>query len=266
MSTPTTKYISKLRDQRVLILGGTSGIGYAVAEASIEHGASVILSGSNSTKLTNALERLRTSYPSASASGYTCDLSDAETLEGNVAALLAAATDSGTTKLNHIIFTAGDAINLVNVRDATVPAVLRMANVRFLGPLMISKLAPPYMVPGPGSSLTFTAGVNYKRPGPQWGIAAAWIAGLEGLVRGMTVDLKPLRINMVSPGAIKTEMWDRMPMPEEHRQKLFEMTAAATTVGRMGRPEDVAEAYIYLMKDQFATGSVVDSEGGRLLC
>ncbi|KAF2145310.1 uncharacterized protein K452DRAFT_283673 [Aplosporella prunicola CBS 121167] len=268
-----SKYTSKLLNHHVLILGGTSGIGFAVAEACIENGASVFLSGSTASKLSNAIQRLRTSYPEQKQDeeqqqqridGYVCDLSTADALETNVTALLDAATDDGTRKLNHVVFTAGDRLSLANIRDTTVAAVQAAGAVRFLGPLVIAKLAPAYMVSGPGSSITFTGGVNTEQPAAGWAIPAAYGSALDGMVRALVVDLKPLRVNIVAPGAVKTESWESL-LPESELQSAFDKAAEKTTVGCMGRPEDVAEAYIYLMKDRFATGSKVSTDGGRLL-
>lgn len=79
------------------------------------------------------------------------------------------------------------------------------------------------------------------------------------MTKTLAVDLAPIRVNVVSPGAIHTELLQGVP------DQAMEVFAKATTVGRIGRPEDVAEAYLYFMKDGFATGSMVESNGGRLL-
>src|SRR5947208_16112729 len=82
----TTKY-NKLAGKHVLLVAGTSGIGYAVAEACIEHGARVTVSSSRAASVTTALERLAHSYPAAQIAGYTCDLSRPATVEADVQAL-----------------------------------------------------------------------------------------------------------------------------------------------------------------------------------
>lgn len=83
--------------------------------------------------------------------------------------------------------------------------------------------------------------------------------GVEGLMRGLAIDMAPIRVNAVSPGAIKTELLANVP------EELLKSWAEMTTVKRIGRPEDTAEAYIYLMKDGFVTGTKIDTSGGRLL-
>lgn len=213
MSTTQTKYISKFSGSRILVLGGTSGIRFCVAEASIEHGATVIISGSSQSRLDNAISRLQTSYPDASnrISGHTCDLAQPDTLEQSPTRLLFCATADGI-KLDHIAFTAGDAIKVTPLAEATVEDIRKAGNVRFLGALILAKLAPKYLNPGPGTSMTFTGGTNTDRPMPGWTLMAAYGGAIEGMVRGLAVDLKPVRVNLVSPGAVHTELFDSVPV------------------------------------------------------
>jgi NAD(P)-dependent dehydrogenase (short-subunit alcohol dehydrogenase family) len=86
---------------------------------------------------------------------------------------------------------------------------------------------------------------------------------VEGLTRGLALDLKPVRVNAVAPGAVNTELFGAF--PKELVDGMFEMFKSKSTTGTVGRPEDLAESYIYLMKDQYVTGSVLESNGGSLL-
>ena len=265
MAGSNLKYVNKLSGTRVLILGGTSGIGFGVAEAALEHGASVILSSSTQTKLSNAIERLKTGYPdrAAQVSGHTCDLSQPQSIESNLSALFEAATASATTRIDHIVFTAGDSVGITPVSEMTVEKIQKAGTVRFLGPLMIAKLAPKYLSSGPASSITLTSGTIGAKPMPNWTLQAAYGTGIEGMTRGLALDLKPVRVNVVSPGAVLTEAFDHI--SENVREGFVQQMKAATTTGEMGRPEDVAEAYLYAMKDRFVTGAVISTDGGRLL-
>lgn len=256
-----TKFTSKLHGKRVLILGGTSGIGFAVAEGALEYGAHVIISSSNPEKLEHAQRRLKEAYPDYAdrVTGKTCDLSKPETLESNLKQLLEFAGKG----VHHLVHTAGDRFSIVPVRESTPETLQKGSIVRFISPLMLAKLAPEYLAGGPESSITLTGGVNSTRPAPDWTVNASYGSGMEGMVRGLTIDLKPVRVNLVAPGAIETELWGSI--PKEQRERMLETYTNATTVGRIGRPEDVAEAYLYCMKDHFVTGSVIQSEGGRIL-
>ena len=86
---------------------------------------------------------------------------------------------------------------------------------------------------------------------------------MEGLMRGLAVDLKPLRVNVVSPGAVETELFSAI--PQDTRDRVLDFYRSTSTTGTVGTPQDLAEAYLYVMKDRFITGSVVESNGGRLL-
>lgn len=261
-SADQSKYLSKLRGKRVLIIGGTSGIGYAVAEASVEHGAQVIISSSNSSKIAKTIDRLKAAYPSSASNitGTASDLLNPETLEKNLTSIFEFAGKG----IHHVVFTAGNPVRITHISGVPLDYMQNVANIRFLAPMVLAKVAPPFFVPGPESSIIYTGGTNSAKPNPTWGIMSAYGAGLEGLTRGMAQDLKPIRVNMVSPGGVITEMYDGI--PAEMRGTILDGLKAATLTKELGKPEDVAEAYLYLMKDRFITGKVIETDGGRLLC
>jgi NAD(P)-dependent dehydrogenase (short-subunit alcohol dehydrogenase family) len=259
------RYMNKLKGSRILVFGATSGIGYAVSEAALEHGATVIITGSKETKLTDTTSRLLSSYdvsgdkPSSRVLSRVCDLSDEEVMEENLTTLLEAATNGKANKLDHIVFTAGDALPLKPIAEISPAYIHAAGTVRFIAPLMLAKLVPIYMVPSADSSFTITSGIIGTKPSPGWVITAGYSGAQEGLARGMAVDLAPVRVNCVSPGSVKTELLAGMP------DEALEYMRQATLTNRLGRPEDLAEAYLYAMKDGFVTGSVLHSNGGRLL-
>lgn len=263
MTSSTPKYAFKLHDKRVLILGGTSGIGFCVAEAALEHGAHVCISGSKQLKLDQAVSRLQSGYPekASKVSGHVCDLSQPQDLESNLDSLLKVA--AADAKLDHIVFTAGDPLEIIPVAEATVETIQKTGNVRFLGPLLLAKFAPKYLSPGPQSSITLTGGTMSHRPIKGWTVIAAWGSGVEGITRGLAVDLAPVRVNMVSPGAVHTDLFDDI--PKDRLEGVLQGFKDGTLIGKVGTPEDLAESYLYFMKDHFTTGSMLQSDGGRLL-
>ena len=111
------------------------------------------------------------------------------------------------------------------------------------------------------SSITFTNGQIAEKPIPNYTVYSGGAAGLVGMVRNLALDMAPLRVNLVSPGATKTEMWG----PPEQREMVAKMYGEKALLGKAGLPEEVGEAYIYLMKNSDATGSVVSSNGGSVL-
>ncbi|KAJ5809530.1 short chain dehydrogenase [Penicillium pulvis] len=269
MASPIRKYVNKLSGQNVLILGGTSGIGFCVAEAALENGANVIISSSNPAKLERATARLREAYTDLMStqrvSGYFCDLANTNNLEENVRRLLdeATAAEEGNLKLNHVVFTAGDALAIVPLENTSTEAIQASGVVRFVAPQILAKLLPKYMEPSPANSFTLTGGSVAHRPTSGWSVVSGYASGAEGLARGLALELKPLRVNMVMPGLVHTELFSGF--PDEAIQALLKHSREKNLTGTVGRPEDLAESYIYLMKDQYITGSIVASNGGALL-
>jgi len=265
MAFPGRKYISKLSGNHILIFGGSSGIGYCVAEASLEHGATVTISGSGPAKLTAAVDKLKSTYPELAGGvhGYTCDLSQPQALEANLETLFRNACPDASSKLDHVVFCAGNAIKPVPITGATVDSFQAASYVRLLGSAMVAKLAPKYLVPGPASSITLTSGTMGDKGYPGLAANSTYCVAREGLARALAIELAPVRVNCISPGAVRTPSLDAV--PEEQREFVMAKLAKETLAANMGTPEDLAEAYIYAMKDRFLTGSVIKSEGGRLL-
>ena len=262
-------HINRLKDAHVFVFGGTSGIGYAVANMALSNGARVTISGSQQPKVDTKVEQLRSLYPklpSENVAGYACDLSDIDNLETNLTALLDKATESGSKKIDHIAYTAGDSIQNPTVADVTPEKLLKGFNVRLIAPSIIAKLLTTgkHMPQTADSSFTLTGGTNTHKPFPGWTFVAAVGASAEGLVRGLAVDLKPIRTNIVIPGAIQSELLQPMleRMGDEAAGKFRRENSLTDS---FGQPEGIAEAYGYLMKDKFANGSQVTSDGGRLL-
>lgn len=268
------RYITKLQGRRVLILGGTSGLGFAVAEAAIEYGAQVIVSSSSDVKVANALNRLRnvatplasgtaTAQSGAQVTGTTCDLADQTKLETNLHKLLNFATSERTQLLDHVVFTAGDAITADTLSDVTVDKLLQRQTVRLIAPTILGKLLPGYINKSPSSSFTLTNGINSLRPPPGLTAYTGLTTAVEGLSRGLAVELQPVRVNTVMLGLVPTEMHE--PWPEDMKNAIFNGYKEKTLVGDVGKVVDAAEAYIYCMKNNFVTGSIVVSDGGRLM-
>lgn len=264
------KYTSKLSGTRVLILGGTSGIGYACAEALLEQNSTVILSSSNPTRISSAVSSLRSAYPSrgdAAVTGHACNLlpsDNVETqLEANIVALLNAATSEGKEKLDHIVFTAGDPLAIHPLKETTFARIQQAGTVRFYAPLLVAKHAPSFLHPGPASSLVLTTGTVSERPMANWSIVGSFATGLQGMCRSLALDLAPVRVNLVSPGAVDTELWGGM--AKEVKEGMFESIRKTVPTGVVGRAQDVAEAYLYFMRDWNCTGVMVSTNSGSLL-
>ncbi|PWY89249.1 oxidoreductase [Aspergillus heteromorphus CBS 117.55] len=277
---------NKLAHHRVLLLGGTSGVGFTVARGALEHGANIVVSSSNPEKVLSAVARLKALYPEPSytsrVAGFACDLGDQTTMEANLVALLEYATAgdlfptststslSGSIEkkeripLNHIIYTAGSRPDPLPITSPTLTASTfsQHTTVRLLAPILIAKHSPTYLSTAQSSSITFTSGVLALKPHPGMTLGAAAATALEGLTRGLAVELAPVRVNTVMLGAVETELFDAF---GEQRETYLGVFRKGTLSGEVGRPGDVAEAYLWCMKDWFVTGERVGTDGGWML-
>ncbi len=240
------KYAQKLKDAKVLVIGGSSGgystfyptyhqsnqdvgIGYAVAEALIENNCHVTISASNPKKADATVERLLKSYPSAKSrvSGQSCALGDEATLESNIVSLL-----EKVGKVDHIIHTAGDALAQMELSSIDMEKIKQAGMVRFFSPLLLAKHASKHLSPGPASSLTLTTGAVSERPTPDWTVIGSYATGLQGMTRQLAVDMKPIRVNLVSPGAVDTELWDTIGFSEEAKKTFLEAHGKKMPTGK----------------------------------
>lgn len=265
--TDQKKYTTKLVDQHILVIGGSSGIGLGLAEALLEFGARVTISSSNLQRLSSAVEQLGKSYPSAASAkrihSHACDLGDAATLESNIEALFAHVT--ATAPLNHVVFTAGEPLKTVPLQSLDMAQAQAMGTVRFFAPLLVAKHASRALPASPAASITLTSGqAGDKPPMAHWPLVAGYAAGLFGMARGLAVDLKPLRVNVVAPGAVVTPLWTK-DLVGDNLEAAIKSVGERLLTGEAGTPEQVVEAYLWLIKDRFVTGEVVRTNGGALL-
>ncbi|KIW69579.1 hypothetical protein PV04_05449 [Phialophora macrospora] len=262
MTTP--KYTNKLANTSVLIIGGTSGLGFGLAEALIEHRVSKLyISSSRKERVDAAISRLQSAYPESTTkiTGLPCNLGDEATLESNIKTLFRG-IDS---KLDHVVFTAGDPLAAKPLQELDMQSMKQAGMVRFFAPFFVAKEAVGYLNAGQASSITLTTGSVSERPIPNWTVVASYASGLHGMTRGLALDLKPLRVNLISPGGVDTELWVNSLGDKDKAQAVFEVMKTRVATGEIGRVEDVVESYLYVLKDQNVTGSVIRSDGGIFL-
>lgn len=236
-----------LAGQRVVILGGTSGIGFATAAAAAREGADVLVVSSKDTSVERALGTLP-----AGAKGEAVDLTDA----GRITAFF-----ERTGAFDHLVFTAGEPLALMALDDLDIEAAREFFTLRYFGALAASSAAAPHI--RPGGSIVLTTGIAADRPGAGWAVAASICGAVQSMVRAMAVELAPLRVNAVSPGVVRSPLWSQM--TDQEREDMYAQTAASLPVGRVGETEDIAEAYLFLMRQRFATGTIVTVDGGAVL-
>ena len=111
------------------------------------------------------------------------------------------------------------------------------------------------------SSITLTSGISSRRGTPSLVITGAINAAIESLCRSLALTLAPVRVNAVSPGYVDTPGHDDA---QGCRRAVLAKVAGSIPAGRVGRPEEIAQTVLYLMTNEFSTGTVVDIDGGHL--
>ena len=238
---------TNLRNQHVVLLGGTSGIGLATAHAALAAGASVTVVSSRSQRVAEALATL-----GDRARGYTVDLC-------NESAVRALYDELGP--FDHLVYSAGDSLQIGSLADMGIDTVRRVFEVRVFGAVTAVKHTAPYL--RPGGSVVLTSGVASLRPWKGWVALASVCSAMEGLTRALAVELAPIRVNLVSPGLVRTPLW--ADLPETDRETLYAASEAALPVGHVGEAEDLAQTYLYLMTNRYVTGQSIIVDGGGVL-
>src|SRR5579863_3609068 len=236
-----------LQDKRVVLLGGSSGIGLEVGKLAASQGARVVIASSSAERVQKAVESV-----GGEAQGQAVDVAD----ERAVATFF---SKLGT--FDHLVFTAGDSLHLHDLAATDLEQARHAFELRYWSALAAVKYGSPHI--RKGGSIVLTTGIAGRRPRKGWVIAASVCGTVEALTRALAVELAPIRVNAVSPGVVRTNLWQSMSVPE--RERLYESVGKSLPVGRVGEAHDIAQAYLFLMQEGFSTGQTVVVDGGTVL-
>ena len=232
-----------MKNQVVAVIGGTSGMGLAVAKLASERGARVIVGSRSQEKV------------SAAASDIGCEGRVVDAMnEESVREFFAA-----TGTLDHLVVS-GSAVKSGTLAELPLADAEFTFRSKFFGPYLCAKHARIQ----PAGSITLFSGILSRRPGHNDSILAPVNAAVEALGRALARDLAPVRVNTLSPGMTR-DTGAYLGMPESAREGMFASIAKNLPVGRVGTPADIAEAALLLMTNPFITGVTLDVDGGGLL-
>jgi NAD(P)-dependent dehydrogenase (short-subunit alcohol dehydrogenase family) len=160
-----------------------------------------------------------------------------------------------------LVFTAGDSLHLHDLAATDLQQARHAFELRYWAALAAVKYGSPHI--RPQGSVVLTTGIAGQRPQKGWVIAASVCGTIEALTRALAVELAPIRVNAVSPGVVRTNLWQNM--GAEEREALFESVGKSLPVGRVGEASDIAQAYLFLMQEGFSSGQTVVVDGGAVL-
>ena len=236
-----------LSGMRVVVLGGTSGIGLAVAEAVAHAGASPVVASRDQARVDATVASLP-----AGAEGFAVDVTDEAAVSGMFERI---------GPFDHLVFTAGETLALGALAETSLASARQFFETRYWGALTAAKYGAPLI--RPGGSIVFSSGSAGLRPRAGWALGASICMAMEGLTRALAVELAPIRVNVVTPGFVRTPLWQNI--PEDDREAMFAAAGERLPVGRVGEAAEVAETYVFLMRQGFATGQSFVVDGGGVL-
>jgi NAD(P)-dependent dehydrogenase (short-subunit alcohol dehydrogenase family) len=231
-----------LAGKKVVVVGGSSGIGLSTAEMAVREGAEVIIASRNA-------ERLNAVAGNLGAKAIAADVTSDKSVEDLFRAC---------GPVDHVVVTAAQ-LRTGPFKTVAMEDVRATMEGKFWGAWRVARSADIR----PGGSLTLVSGFLSIRPRPNSAIVGAANGAIESLARSLALELAPVRVNCVSPGIIDTPI--RAAMPEAARRDMLAKTAASLPVGRVGVGEDIARQILAFMTIGFATGSIVYIDGGALI-
>lgn len=231
-----------LTGQTVLVVGGTSGIGLATAEAARAAGAEVVITGLDPRSTTEVAKQIK------ARASFSFDIADEAAVNSALSTI---------DTVDHVYIAAGSTMLSDVAADPLGPQVAAILT-RLQGSVHVVRAILPKL--SARGSVTFTGGVSTDRP-----VKGAWVSGIgtaaaEQLARVLAVELTPRRFNAVSPGWTDTPMWDKI--LGENKTDVLNDVASRLLVGHIAAPEHVASAILLLMTNPSITGEVIHIDGG----
>lgn len=235
----------QLQNKTVVIIGGSSGIGLAAATLAVQHGATVTLTGTTEAKAKRAAESMGKAAWAKLDFGQEPEVNEFFKRFETIDHIYVAA---GSTKLSSIL-------------EGGAAEQLAPIHLRVDGNVYVVRAAAKKI--NAGGSVIFTGGVSTDRP-----VQGAWVSGIgtasaEQLARVLALELAPIRFNAVSPGYTDTPMWDAV--LGENKRAVLNSVAEKLPVKHIATAEEVAEAVIFLMRNESVTGEIIHIDGGARL-
>lgn len=236
-----------LEIQKIVVVGGSSGMGLAAAKALVEAGAKVVIAGRSQEKLDSAKAHI-----SGEVETYSLDF----TVEESVREFF-----ETFGKIDHLVVAASGPQAWGPFHELDSSEVRKAFEGKFWGHFYCARHALSHL--RRDSSIVFFAGAASRMAFPGAAAVSAVNAAITAMAFTMARELAPVRVNVISPGPVDTPAYDWM-TPDEKRE-FFRQMSLNIPLRRIGRADEVAEAVLFLLNNNFVTGAVIDIDGGARL-
>ncbi|MFJ4165820.1 SDR family oxidoreductase [Microbacterium sp. NPDC089698] len=236
---------NELAGQRVVVIGGTSGIGLTTARRSAALGAEIVVASRDAEAVAAALAQLP-----ESSTGHVLDVREPAAI-GELFDLVG--------PHDHLAYTAGDALSFDLLAESEIKTMRDFLDVRLWGAVAAVRAALPFV----RHSITLSGGAGLLRPAPGFTAAAIALGAIEAFTRAAASELAPVRVNAVFPGLVRSPLWRGMSADEQ--DVFFADAATSIPLARVGTTEDIALAFTYLMTNGYTTGQILVTDGGATI-
>ncbi|HSW86427.1 MAG TPA: SDR family oxidoreductase [Rhabdochlamydiaceae bacterium] len=235
-----------LSEKRIIIIGGSSGIGLAIARAAALEGATILIAGRSQERLQSALQSIQ-----GRAEGIYLDVSSEESVQTFF---------SNIGSFDHLA-TPGSSVHPGGCLHLETAKARESFDSKFWGQYFAAKYGAPQI--RPGGSIVLFSGVLGHRPLPETATIAAVNGAIEAFGRALALEIAPIRVNTICAGYVDTPLFAKL--TEKEREALFDQLSKELLVKRIGLPEEIAETALYLMSNNYTTGSTIFVDGGFML-
>jgi NAD(P)-dependent dehydrogenase (short-subunit alcohol dehydrogenase family) len=238
-----------LNNRRIVVIGGSSGIGLMTAKEAVVRGARVVIGGRTPERLTEAAAKI-----GGNVETYQVDATDETAMVAFFAKVgqfdhLAVLVPSAPDKSVSAKFAP-----FLDMDPILFEAVFRN---RFWSQCWGARYGAPHM--SQDGSIVLMSSSQPRKTIPRYSASCAAAGAIEALARVLAIELAPIRVNVIAPGFIATPGTDHIPAD---RRAAWDKIAAAQPVKRLGNAEEIAAGMLFLMENGYATGAVLDIDGG----
>lgn len=241
-----------LENKVAIITGGTRGIGYAIASKFLENKAKVVILGSKMESVTSAIEKLKEKNKDYEVIGYAPTLTNSAQVKE-----VFESVKEAYGKIDILVNNAGVSSS-TPITDFTEEEYDKVADLNIKGVFICSKEAVPYLAETKGSIINTSSMVSiYGQPAGVMYPASKF--AVNGMTKSLARELAPkgIRVNAVAPGITNTDMVAKLP------KEMIEPLIKTIPLGRIGEPEDIANAFLFLASDMasYVTGNILSVDG-----